>query len=257
MWSVGSTNSAWGYTGEWYDASAEMLYLRARWYQPQVGRFTRRDLIRQNHPYQYAEANPVNLVDPSGWDAGEGILIHGMIQSHYLANYAQGRVIIPEYRILGASKEGTGNPGRADIADVTLQQLYEIKPIAAEAIGESDLTWYLSFLPGWTPGTIYPSTPTLIGPWPGSPTRQVYAQMRLPGVIVYWGRSMPSVPEPIPVFEWDWEEILEDLRREELEPIVVTCGVVVVVGATVVILADPIVGDELLLPMIWAPILMP
>jgi len=32
-----------GYTGEWWDAQAELLYLRARWYDPGVGRFVSRD----------------------------------------------------------------------------------------------------------------------------------------------------------------------------------------------------------------------
>jgi hypothetical protein len=81
--------------------------------------------------------------------------------------------------------------------------------------------------------------------------------MRVPGVIVYWGHSRLPLPEPIPVFEWDWEDILEKLGREDLEPVVVTCSSVVVIGATVFILIDPVVGDELLLPAIWAPILVP
>ncbi len=76
LWQQGSTQSAWGYTGEWQDAQAQMLYLRARWYAPSLGIFLSRDPIRSNHPYQYAEANPILYVDPSGkfgclaWPAG-------------------------------------------------------------------------------------------------------------------------------------------------------------------------------------------
>jgi len=63
---IGGAQAGLGYTGEWFDGNAGLLYLRARWYRPQIGIFLSRDLVRQNHPYQYAEANPVNLVDPSG-----------------------------------------------------------------------------------------------------------------------------------------------------------------------------------------------
>ncbi len=76
LWQQGSTTGAWGYTGEWQDTQAQMLYLRARWYAPSLGIFLSRDPIRSNHPYQYAEANPIAYVDPSGkfscfaWPAG-------------------------------------------------------------------------------------------------------------------------------------------------------------------------------------------
>jgi len=50
------------------------LYLRARWYAPGVGRFTRRDVWAGDYrrpltmnPYLYVLANPVNLVDSTGF----------------------------------------------------------------------------------------------------------------------------------------------------------------------------------------------
>jgi len=74
LWQAGSTQSAWGYTGEWWDADLGMEYLRARWYSPQVGRFTRRDpwegdlWLPKTLPqsYVYVVNNPVNVLDPSG-----------------------------------------------------------------------------------------------------------------------------------------------------------------------------------------------
>ena len=42
------------------------MFLRARWYAPGVGRFTRRDPVEGEPPYLYAGGNPVNQVDPSG-----------------------------------------------------------------------------------------------------------------------------------------------------------------------------------------------
>jgi RHS repeat-associated protein len=73
LWREGSTASAWGYTGKWWDADAALLYLRARWYAPGVGRFTQRDVwagdwLRPQslHAYVYVENNAVNLTDPTG-----------------------------------------------------------------------------------------------------------------------------------------------------------------------------------------------
>jgi RHS repeat-associated protein len=77
LWSAGSTESAWGYTGEWQDLSLEMVYLRARWYAVGTGRFTQEDIWTGNrqqpqslHYYVYVENNPINLADPNGHCAG-------------------------------------------------------------------------------------------------------------------------------------------------------------------------------------------
>ena len=73
LWREGSTASHWGYTGEWWDADAALLYLRARWYAPGVGRFTQRDVQPGDYrrsltlnDYLYVVANPINYTDPSG-----------------------------------------------------------------------------------------------------------------------------------------------------------------------------------------------
>ena len=73
LWREGNTASAWGYTGEWWDADAALLYLQARWYAPGTGRFTQRDVWGGDYwrpltlnPYLYVIANPVSATDPSG-----------------------------------------------------------------------------------------------------------------------------------------------------------------------------------------------
>ncbi len=70
---AGSGASEFGYTGEWWDSQAELLYLRARYYQPNTGRFVAKDpwegddLQPQSlNGWSYVESNPVNRVDPSG-----------------------------------------------------------------------------------------------------------------------------------------------------------------------------------------------
>ncbi len=70
---MGEAQAGLGFTGEWHDPGLGMVYLRARWYQPAVGRFTQRDPGEGNpahpilfHPYLYASNNPINRVDPAG-----------------------------------------------------------------------------------------------------------------------------------------------------------------------------------------------
>lgn len=81
LWQQDSTQSAWGYTGEWWDADVGLEYPRARWYSPQVGIFSSPDpfpgLQTQPlsfNPYLYALANPINYVDPTGTQPTEAIL---------------------------------------------------------------------------------------------------------------------------------------------------------------------------------------
>ncbi|WMS88919.1 RHS repeat domain-containing protein [Pleionea litopenaei] len=72
--SVGSTDNNYRYTGEQYDAGLDNYYLRARYYDPNIGRFTQMDTwMGRNHDpitlhkYLYANADPVNGIDPSGY----------------------------------------------------------------------------------------------------------------------------------------------------------------------------------------------
>lgn len=71
--SSGTTANAYRYTGEQWDEDLQMVYLRARYLQPETGRFWSRDTYegRLNEPltlhkYLYANANPVMFTDPSG-----------------------------------------------------------------------------------------------------------------------------------------------------------------------------------------------
>jgi RHS repeat-associated protein len=85
LWHAGEATTAWGFTGEWQDPNVGMIYLRARWYAPAVGRFTRQDPWRGNvqqpatgNPYVYGLNNPLTCTDPTGewclggFDAGPG-----------------------------------------------------------------------------------------------------------------------------------------------------------------------------------------
>jgi RHS repeat-associated protein len=68
-----SGGEPYGFTGEQWDADVGMLYLRARWYEPGVGRFTSKDpffgLVSDPQSldlYAYVLGNPLKYIDPSG-----------------------------------------------------------------------------------------------------------------------------------------------------------------------------------------------
>jgi RHS repeat-associated protein len=74
----GEVYNPYQYTGEAWDTEVELLYLRARYYQPEVGRFITKDpwvgLTGRPgtlNPYPYVTSNPINRIDPGGLDGGE------------------------------------------------------------------------------------------------------------------------------------------------------------------------------------------
>ncbi|MDY7080360.1 MAG: RHS repeat-associated core domain-containing protein, partial [Chloroflexota bacterium] len=64
---VGAAQAGVGFTGEWWDVSVGLQYLRARWYAPGVGRFVSKDPFPVINRWLYADADPVNRVDPTGY----------------------------------------------------------------------------------------------------------------------------------------------------------------------------------------------
>lgn len=71
---TGEDQSRYGFTGEMFDAETGLVFLRARYYNPYLARFTSRDIwkgeAKQPMSYDawlYAYANPINDVDPTGY----------------------------------------------------------------------------------------------------------------------------------------------------------------------------------------------
>ena len=125
----GTTVNPFKYIGikeYYYDSDTSIIYMRARYYSPSIGRFFSRDPItgiirfKNNlrlHPYIYSLSNPLIFIDPSGTDAisdrlcgwGEGVTcisLCGILQC------GGGRLLGRE-----ASKQGdlaSSNPGKQD-----------------------------------------------------------------------------------------------------------------------------------------------
>jgi RHS repeat-associated protein len=58
--------SPFGFTGEAHDSESGLVYLRARYYDPTIGRFISRDSYASQPAYVYAGNDPVNFTDPTG-----------------------------------------------------------------------------------------------------------------------------------------------------------------------------------------------
>jgi len=70
---TGASGTVYGYTGEQYDSATSLVYLRARYYNPNLKVFMSRDpwggISTQpatQYPYSYVGNNPVNRTDPGG-----------------------------------------------------------------------------------------------------------------------------------------------------------------------------------------------
>ena len=83
------TENKFKFTGEALDPQTNLYYLRARYYDPTVGRFISKDRLSgalavplSRNRYIYALANPIGLLDPSGFaaipsgDLSGGSLVH-------------------------------------------------------------------------------------------------------------------------------------------------------------------------------------
>lgn len=197
------------YSGEYWDTEKASYYLRARSYDPTIGRFTSFDSFEADpqsptnlHKYIYARSNPVRYVDPTGnVTAAEGKLIHREIESIYVLNHPGNAVVV----------ESAVSTGRGmlfpDIMDSTLGEVAEIKPLTPYGLasGSLQLNAYLLLLNGisftWR-GKTYtpvPATPNATrGPWkastwaPGvmwipipSPDKFIFTVGNLGGVIYY------------------------------------------------------------------------
>ena len=101
-----SDTNPFRYCGEYYDSEIGQIYLRARYYDPTVGRFTQSDPARDGiNWYVYCSGDPVNNFDPLGLsddDIIEEVLLRPIIEKNggtvtYDANTGTITASIPGY----------------------------------------------------------------------------------------------------------------------------------------------------------------
>ena len=97
------------FNGQQYDPVTQQYYLRARFYNPVIGRFTQEDTYRRDglNLYTYCRNNPVYYVDPNG---------------HFCQNAADRiNCLIDEGRIKGKNREKLMNylQGQMDAGSIT------------------------------------------------------------------------------------------------------------------------------------------
>lgn len=104
----GSTPNKYRFTGEQFDAALGQYYLRARYYQPALGRFSARDKFefdpsytREINSYVYGANNPALNIDPSGYTVlvENNFLYSSVALRNTAATAALGLAVACTYRI--------------------------------------------------------------------------------------------------------------------------------------------------------------
>jgi len=128
--SSGTTENVYRYTGERFDPNVGLYYLRARYYDQNVGRFITTDpqvgdpqSPTSLHKYLYANNNPVNFTDPTGRFSLISISISISINTNIRSVYTQNLVKF----FLKALK----------IAYCTLEPAYQLQALGLQMIASN------------------------------------------------------------------------------------------------------------------------
>ena len=119
---TGTTTNSHLYTGEQFDASLDNYYLRARYYDPETGRFPQMDTWEGRshdpatlHKYLYAHADPINVSDPTGnftlTSIGAALNVQGIL--------ATAKVVDIGFNIYSFTQTFSGD-GALDLTDLAM-----------------------------------------------------------------------------------------------------------------------------------------
>jgi RHS repeat-associated protein len=137
----GTTENSYRYTGEQFDQSLDQYYLRARYYNQGVGRFTQMDTWMGSsqdpitlHKYVYADNTPVNLLDYSGYcstPAKFGYAVEDQVEPQYVEDH-------PKDLVQFGGRTGLGlNPRlKPDIQNFSQRLFNEIKPLSLSGVAK-------------------------------------------------------------------------------------------------------------------------
>ncbi|NJK63452.1 MAG: RHS repeat protein [Synechococcaceae cyanobacterium SM2_3_1] len=89
------------FAGEQFDESLNNYYLRQRYYEPRIGRFTQRDYFGGKvtyplslHSYIYGNNSPINNIDPSGLISISNVLAGVIISGFFLSPVVSGTATV-------------------------------------------------------------------------------------------------------------------------------------------------------------------
>ena len=139
------------FAGEQYDSNLGDYYLRARYYDTESGRFTRRDVYEGNqnepltlHKYAYANNNPAKFIDPLGlYSQPFGYGVEDVVRPIYAREHLGDRISFGQV-YLGK---------KPDILNFSRKRYNDIKPLSPDgildatyALGEYAIT-YANYYP--------------------------------------------------------------------------------------------------------------
>jgi RHS repeat-associated protein len=138
----GATENNYLFTGEQYDPNLGFYYLRARYYNPEIGRFTTIDPWKGSiydpvslHKYLYCGNDPVDFVDWSGevflLDLAQSIYHRGLMASKELCRIAYHKFIAS---IMGGLKSGVFWGLLAELNAQWAKKDFDIKRLLAAAL---------------------------------------------------------------------------------------------------------------------------
>lgn len=226
------------YSGEYWDNTTGLQYLRARWYDPGTARFMGEDTYKGElsdpltlNLYTYVANNPLSYVDPSGYDPEFGSTAYGTYVHQQLGfifklvNYLGKEVAFTERNV----KLVNGKSGRLDYALQVSEhrfEIYELKPVSwmkeknpkLNASAHDQLNGYINGInmngfrgdskaraiagTTWNPNGL-----VMMSPFNPEKEIVIYSNYALePGMLYYGERnkqSKESVPEVDPKTVWD------------------------------------------------------
>lgn len=143
---TGTTDNKYLYTGQYYDESTGLYYLRARYVNFDNGNFLTMDTYDGNtyepvslHKYLYAQSNPVTYTDPTGHFAmAWGMAAESELRSQQMAYDAMimriGMSLIASLYSMKAIKNATNNT--YCVIDIVMDDIDWITITATESIDE-------------------------------------------------------------------------------------------------------------------------
>ncbi len=140
-------HNAFGYTGELWDEEDELLYLRSRFYLPEIGRFLGSDIYPglKNNPlslnkYAYVENNPINFIDPLGFSKKDNNIFSSEMNSGIIRTASNSGIVTTA----SLGKLNRGNDSSISQEDIKwLLKNFDSEWLEYDWAGATILWWYL------------------------------------------------------------------------------------------------------------------